>query len=58
MASDNTGASGAAVHFEHYCQAPGCKKWGSFGYPSPRGRGESDFYCFAHRPDKAEGVTQ
>jgi hypothetical protein len=34
--------------FEHYCQHPGCKAWGGFGYS--RGKGESDWFCWEHRP--------
>jgi hypothetical protein len=34
---------------EHYCQHPGCKLWGGWGYE--RSRGETDWYCYEHRPD-------
>jgi hypothetical protein len=34
---------------EHWCQYPGCKNWGSRGYD--RGKGETDWYCFEHRPE-------
>ncbi|MCZ4500996.1 MAG: hypothetical protein JWQ74_3551 [Marmoricola sp.] len=35
---------------EHWCQHPGCTKWGGFGYD--RGRGETDWWCWEHRPDR------
>lgn len=35
--------------FEHYCQFPGCKKWGAYGYAI--GRGESEWICYEHRPE-------
>ncbi len=37
------------VHTEHYCQHPGCKRWGSFGHE--RGRGQTEWWCGQHRPD-------
>lgn len=43
-----------AVLFEHWCDAPACKAWGSFGYD--RGRGRTDWYCFEHRPEETERV--
>ncbi|MBJ6134974.1 hypothetical protein JAU75_19205 [Ochrobactrum sp. Q0168] len=30
--SENTVASKGGKLFEHYCDAKGCKAWGSFGY--------------------------
>jgi len=35
--------------WEHYCQHPGCKTWGGYGYA--RGKGEYDWFCYEHRPD-------
>lgn len=35
--------------YEHYCQHPGCTKWGAFGYA--RGKGEYDWFCWEHRPE-------
>jgi hypothetical protein len=45
---------GAKPHYEagpyvHYCEHPGCKKWGSFGFGV--GRGEPNWYCGEHRPE-------
>ncbi|WP_425356447.1 hypothetical protein [Xaviernesmea rhizosphaerae] len=42
-----------AVHVEHWCQAPGCKRWGCFGYD--KGKGQSDWWCGDHRPDRMPG---
>lgn len=37
MSDDQTSTAAAApVHFEHYCDHPGCTKWGLFG--KERGR--------------------
>jgi hypothetical protein len=37
--------------YEHYCEHPGCKKWGGWGF---RGRTVHDtvWFCFEHRPDR------
>jgi len=32
---------------EHWCEYPGCKKWGSFGEPHGK---ETLWYCGEHRP--------
>jgi hypothetical protein len=39
--------------YEHYCQFPGCTKWGGFGYA--RGKGEYDWFCYEHRPEARDG---
>lgn len=41
------------IHVEHWCQHPGCKKWGSFGYD--RGKGSADWWCGEHRPIDLRG---
>lgn len=35
--------------YVHYCERPGCKKWGSFGFAV--GKLEPNWFCFEHRPD-------
>lgn len=35
--------------FEHYCEHPGCKKWGGFGFA--RGGDESEWFCWEHQRD-------
>lgn len=53
---------GAKPHYEagpyvHYCEHPGCKKWGSFGFAV--GHGEPNWYCGEHRPEWKTGqITQ
>ncbi|ABR60157.1 hypothetical protein [Sinorhizobium medicae] len=45
---------GAKPHYEagpyvHYCEHPGCTKWGSFGFAvGPSG---PSWYCGEHRPE-------
>ena len=53
MSDDKHSTKTDNVHEEHYCQHPGCKRWGSFGYD--RGRGVTDWWCMEHRPDEAGG---
>ncbi|GHC61491.1 hypothetical protein [Limoniibacter endophyticus] len=31
--------------YEHYCEHPGYKEWGAFGY----GRGKPSWFCYEHR---------
>lgn len=35
--------------YQHYCEHPGCKKWGGFGFA--KGRGESEWFCWEHQRD-------
>ena len=35
--------------FEHYCEHPGCKEWGSWGYS--RTKLETRWFCREHRDD-------
>ncbi|RVN85089.1 hypothetical protein [Sinorhizobium meliloti] len=49
---------GSKPHIEagpyvHYCEHPGCKKWGSFGFAV--GRGEPNWFCSEHQPDWKAG---
>lgn len=34
---------------EHWCQHPGCSRWGSFGYHAPKT--PDRWFCGEHRPD-------
>lgn len=36
----------AGIH-EHWCEHPGCKRWGSFGLPQPDK--STRWYCGEHR---------
>jgi hypothetical protein len=45
---------GAARHtdsdlYVHYCEHPGCTKWGAFGFA--HGKTEPNWFCFEHRLD-------
>jgi hypothetical protein len=42
-------APAALVHFEHWCDQPGCVKWGSFG--RERGRLITEWRCGEHLAD-------
>ncbi|MDW9416440.1 hypothetical protein [Sinorhizobium meliloti] len=49
---------GAKPHYEagpyvHYCEHPGCRKWGSFGFTV--GRSEPNWFCSEHQPDWKAG---
>ncbi|MCV3243470.1 hypothetical protein [Mesorhizobium sp. ZC-5] len=33
---------------DHYCEHPGCKKWGAFGF-ARGGKGISKWFCYEHR---------
>ena len=39
------------VHFEHWCEVPGCNKWGSLGY-SPNKTIPSRWWCSEHFPNE------
>ncbi|POH32058.1 MULTISPECIES: hypothetical protein [Sinorhizobium] len=47
---------GAAKHdttlYVHYCEHPGCTKWGGFGFAA--GKGEPRWFCFEHRPGRVD----
>ncbi|RVK60626.1 hypothetical protein CN155_05050 [Sinorhizobium meliloti] len=45
---------GAKPHYEagpyvHYCEHPGCKKWGSLGFAL--GKEEPRWFCAEHQPE-------
>ncbi len=35
------------VLYEHYCEHPGCKAWGGWGFDI--GKGETKWFCYEHR---------
>ncbi|RWO14532.1 MAG: hypothetical protein EOS08_29430 [Mesorhizobium sp.] len=37
--------------FEHWCEHPGCTKWGGWGFP--RGK-QTVWFCWKHREDAEE----
>lgn len=36
------------VHFDHYCEHEGCKRWGAIGYS--HGKAEVRWWCGEHYP--------
>lgn len=42
-------ASAPSGIYEHWCEHPGCKEWGSWGFGSKH-RGQH-FFCFEHRAE-------
>lgn len=36
--------------FEHWCEHPGCKKWGGYGFARLK-TDVSRWYCYEHRQD-------
>jgi len=38
------------VHFEHWCEHPGCNIWGMLGYEPVKG--QNSFWCWDHFPDR------
>ncbi|PCK81223.1 hypothetical protein [Rhizobium sophoriradicis] len=49
--TNHSSAPGANVHFEHYCEEVGCKKWGGFGH-SPSKAIPVRWWCWEHFPYK------
>ena len=49
--SDELGATKKSTDgpWVHLCEHPGCKQWGGWGFSS--GKGQSRWYCYAHRED-------
>lgn len=49
--SDETGAviAPAAGPYVHYCEHPGCKAWGAFGFAS--GPSAPNWFCSEHKPE-------
>jgi hypothetical protein len=47
-AHDRSGVAPAGIH-EHFCEHPGCTKWGGFGFSRPRET--SHWFCFQHREE-------
>jgi hypothetical protein len=50
MADDTTSiqrSEDEMAHANHFCEFPGCARWGGFGYDV--GRGQSQWFCDEHR---------
>ncbi|KAA0685684.1 hypothetical protein DTW90_35075 [Neorhizobium sp. P12A] len=47
MSDEAREAEGSAVHTDHFCEYPGCSKWGAHGYDvHPAG---TQWFCYEHR---------
>jgi hypothetical protein len=46
MSDDRMVHPNSPVHFEHWCDYDGCKRWGSFG--KERSRGVTEWRCSEH----------
>ncbi|CAN7293046.1 hypothetical protein LJR221_001414 [Agrobacterium tumefaciens] len=47
--SDQTNKAGDGVIEEHYCEHPGCKKWGGFGFSRSKFE-KPHWWCAEHYP--------
>lgn len=47
--SDQTSKTGDGIHVNHYCEHPGCVKWGGFGFASTKAA-TPRWWCWAHYP--------
>lgn len=47
----HSSAPGANIHVNHWCEHPGCSRWGSYGYAATRDA-ETRWYCPPHFPHK------
>ena len=48
--SDQT-KTGDGVHENHWCEHPGCKRWGSFGFSRSKGD-QPVWHCIEHYPER------
>ena len=42
---------GGGIHNEYWCEFPGCKAWGSFGYAI---KADTHWYCGEHKDMRFE----
>ena len=48
--SDQNNKAGDGIHENHWCEHPGCKRWGSFGFSRSKGE-KSTWHCIEHYPE-------
>lgn len=49
--SDQKTKAGDGIHQNHWCEHPGCKAWGGFGFS--RSKSETPtWHCWEHYPHK------
>ncbi|MQB09502.1 hypothetical protein DXT96_06480 [Agrobacterium sp. ICMP 6402] len=49
--SDQNNKVGDGVHEDHYCEHPGCKAWGGFGFSRSKAE-KSSWHCWEHYPQR------
>lgn len=49
--SDQTNKAGDGIHENHWCEHPGCKQWGGFGFSRSKAE-KSTWHCWEHYPRK------
>lgn len=49
--SDQTNKAGDGIHENHWCEHPGCRKWGGFGFSRNKVE-KSSWHCWEHYPQR------
>lgn len=49
--SDQASKAGDGIHENHWCEHPGCKKWGGFGFSRSKAE-RSSWHCWEHYPQR------
>lgn len=49
--SDQTNKAGDGVHENHWCEHPGCQRWGGLGYSKSKAE-KSRWWCLEHYPHR------
>lgn len=51
--SDQTDKAGDGIHENHWCEHPGCRGWGGFGYSQNKVE-KPHWWCWEHYPHKTD----
>ncbi len=51
--SDQTDKAGDGIHENHWCEHPGCRGWGGFGYSQNKVE-KPHWWCWEHYPQKTD----
>ncbi len=51
-----TAEAGAGIHEDHYCEHPGCKRWGCYGFEQDRLMAK--WFCREHQPESYRGLPR
>ncbi|MQB36870.1 hypothetical protein DXT97_08665 [Agrobacterium tumefaciens] len=49
--SDQTNKAGDGIHENHWCEHPGCKKWGGWGFSRSKVE-KPNWWCPEHYPQR------